>query len=105
MTVGSAGTLAGTGVIKSSIGVLGTLAPGLPGTAGGKLSVAGTVSFASSAVYLDTIHRASASAIAISGGATLGGATVTLAAGSTVSTDRTYTILVAGSLSGTFNPT
>ena len=79
--------------------------PGIPGTAGGTLSVAGTVSFASSADYLDTINGASASSINISGAATLGGATVTIAAGSTVTTGRTYTIMVAGSLSGTFNPT
>ena len=105
MTVSPRGTLAGTGIITSVIGVIGTLAPGLPGTAGGTLSVAGTVSFASSAKYLDTINGASASSINISGAATLGGATVTIAAGSTVTTGKTYTILVAGSLSGTFNPT
>jgi fibronectin-binding autotransporter adhesin len=56
MTVSSGGTLAGTGVITSSITIVngGTLEPGLPGTAGGVLGIAGTLTFASSsASYLD----------------------------------------------------
>ena len=54
---------------------------GLPGTAGGVLSIAGTLSFASGATYLDTISGGSASLAAIGGApgtATLGGATVAL---------------------------
>ena len=111
MTVSSGGTLAGTGAITSSIGISsgGTLAPGTPGTAGTNLNVSGSVSFASGADYLDTISGASASATAITGTATLGGATVTIAGGSTVNAGTQYTILTdtGGGLGGsdTFNPT
>ena len=107
MTVSSGGTLAGTGIIVSSIGDRrgGHWQPGLPGTAGGTLSVTGTRQLRFGANYLDTINGASASSINISGSATLGGATVTIAAGSAVTPGKTYTILVAGGLSGTFNPT
>ena len=47
MTVSNGGTLAGTGIIASSITIAngGTLEPGLPGTAGGVLSIAGSLTF------------------------------------------------------------
>ncbi len=108
MTVTGGGTLAGTGVIVSSVGVDiasgGILAPGMPGTAGGKLTITGGVSLASGADYLEAIDGASASETTISGTATLGGAAVTIASGSTVTAGTTYTILGAAALSGTFNP-
>ena len=110
MTVGSGGTLAGTGIITSSITINsgGTLEPGPPGTAGGTLSVAGNLTFASGAKYLDTIGTATASVATISGTATLGDATVTIAAGSTVTAGTTYTVMVdtSGGLGSgnTFNP-
>ena len=84
----------------------GTLEPGTPGTAGTKLSVTGALTFDSGAKYLDTFGSGVASEASISGLATLGDATVTIAAGSTVAAGTTYTILTAaGGLSGTFNPT
>ena len=81
MTVSNGGTLAGTGFIASSITIDGggTLAPGLPGTAGGVLTISGTVSFASTAYYLDTIDGLSASLTQITGTGLLNNATLTLA--------------------------
>ena len=76
----------------------------VPGTAGGKLTITGGVSFASGADYLEAIYGASASETTISGTATLGGAAVTIASGSTVTARTTYTILGAAALSGTSNP-
>ena len=96
MTVSNAGTLAGTGIIASSITIANgaTLEPGLPGTAGGVLSISGSLTFASSSAnYLDTINGLSASEAEISGPGVLNGATLTIAAGSTVSSGTTYTIM------------
>jgi uncharacterized protein with beta-barrel porin domain len=95
MTVSNGGTLAGSGTIVSSLGVLsgGTVQPGLPGTAGGVLSVGGNIGFASGATYLDTISRTSASELYVTGTASLGG-TIVLAtvAGTTIANGTTYTI-------------
>jgi hypothetical protein len=108
LTVSNAGTLAGTGTITSSIAIAngGTLEPGTPSSAGTNLSVVGSLTLASGADFLETIDGASASEVIVSS-ATLGGATVTVAAGSTVTAGTTYTILddTGGAPSGTFNPT
>ncbi len=88
------GTLAGTGTLKGvSVSSGATLEPGTPGSAGTELDISGTLTFASGAGYLDTIAGANASETSITGTATLGGATVTVAAGSTVETNTKYTIL------------
>ena len=99
------GTLAGTGIIDPltvTIHSGATLQPGAPGTAGGKLSIVGSLAFQSAAVYLVTINGANASYTSVTGTATLGGAQVSIASGSTVVMDKRYTILTdaGGGLGG-----
>jgi uncharacterized protein with beta-barrel porin domain len=99
------GTLAGTGVLDPltvTIHSGATLQPGAPGIAGGKLSIVGSLAFQSAAVYLVTINGASASYTSVTGTSTLGGAQVSIAAGSTVVMDKRYTILTdtGGGLGG-----
>lgn len=109
VTVSHAGTLAGTGTIAAAVAVNGTLQPGNPGTAGTNLAITGTLTFSNTAAYLDTIGTATASETNVTGTATLGDATVTVAPGSTVTGGTEYTILTdtGGGLGGgnTFNPT
>jgi uncharacterized protein with beta-barrel porin domain len=82
----------------------GVLAPGLPHTVG-TLSITGSLAFASAAVYLDTISGANAGKTVVSGTATLSGASVQVASGSTIQFNTRYTILTANSgVTGTFNP-
>lgn len=102
----SGGTLGGTGTVAGvNVGAGATLMPGLPGAVG-TLSINGNLVFASAAAYLISINGASASKTQISGGATLNGANVTVAAGSLVVLGQKYSILTAtGGVSGTFNPT
>ncbi len=104
MTVSNAGTLAGTGTITTAMSILagGTLQPGTPGTAGGTLHITGNLVFNAAAFYMVTINGASVSKTVASGTATLGGASVKVATGSTVTNGTPYTILTAGSLSGAF---
>ena len=90
------GTLAGLGIIDPltvTIHSGATLQPGAPGTAGGKLNIVGSLVFQSAAVYLVTINGASASYTSVTGTATLGGAQIAIAAGSTVVVGQKYTIL------------
>ena len=90
------GTLAGLGIIDPltvTIHSGATLQPGAPGTAGGKLNIVGSLVFQSAAFYLVTINGASASYTSVTGTATLGGAQVAIAAGSTVVVGQKYTIL------------
>jgi len=106
VTVNS-GTLFDGGAINAgSVNINGgALAPGLPHTVG-TLSISGNLVLASAAVYLDTISGANASKTAVTGTATLGGASVQIAAGSTIQFNTKYTILTAsGGVIGTFNPT
>jgi hypothetical protein len=98
------GTLAGTGTLKGvSVSSGATLEPGTPGSAGTELNINGNLIFASGADYLETINGANASETAITGTATLGGATVTIAGGSTVDANTKYTILAdtGGGIGGT----
>ncbi|WP_294534478.1 hypothetical protein, partial [uncultured Rhodoblastus sp.] len=116
--VTSGGTLAGKGLItvappgSSTVNALNvnngaTLWPGVPGSAG-TLTLAANVIFASGATYQDTFRVKNAGLTAIDGAATLGGATVVIAAGSTPILGMPYTILTdtAGGLGGgnIFNP-
>ena len=84
-----------------------TLEPGTPGSAGTELNIDGGLTLVSGADYLETIGGASASETSITGTATLGGATVTVAAGSTIDLNTKYTILAdtGGGIGGsnTFN--
>ncbi|QOZ38065.1 hypothetical protein XH92_22900 [Bradyrhizobium sp. CCBAU 53421] len=80
----------------------GTLAPGSAANPTGTLTVNGNLAFQSGAIYLVQVTPTAASSTNVGGTATLGGATVnaTFANGSYIS--KQYTILSAGSVSGTF---
>jgi uncharacterized protein with beta-barrel porin domain len=99
------GTLAGTGIIDPlavTIHSGATLQPGTPGSAGGRLSLVGSLVFQSAAVYLVTINGSSASYAAVTGTASLGGAQVSIASDSQVIPRQKYTILTdtGGGLGG-----
>ncbi|MBR1219726.1 autotransporter domain-containing protein [Bradyrhizobium sp. U87765 SZCCT0131] len=102
MVVKGGATLGGTGTVgATTVSAGGIFAPGsgAPGTA---MTVNGSLAFASGAFYAVALNPSTASSANVAGAATLGGATVnaTFAGGSHVS--RQYTILTAGSISGTF---
>ncbi len=103
VTVNSGGTLAGTGTVgATAVASGGTLQAG-SGTAGSSLNVTGTLGMNAGSTYAVNINAATASFANVSGIATLGGATINVifAPGSTF-TNKRYTILYAGSISGTF---
>jgi len=96
------GTLAGTGTFNSvNVNSGGTLAPGTVGVPGTSMTINGSLAFASGATYLVYLNPATASFASVSGAARLNGTVqANFASGSYVS--RQYTILTAGSISGTF---
>jgi autotransporter-associated beta strand protein len=101
-TVNAGGTLAGTGTLgNTTITSGGTLAAG-NGTAGSSVTVSGSLAFQSGAIYMVQVNPATSSFTHVTGTATLGGASVqaTYANGSYVA--KQYTIVTAGSVSGTF---
>jgi uncharacterized protein with beta-barrel porin domain len=107
----NSGTLFDGGAITAgtvTVNAGAVLAPGLPHTTG-TLTITGNLVFASAAAYLETISGAASSKTTVTGAATLGGASVQIATGSTVTAGFKYTILTdtAGDLGGTnlFNPT
>jgi uncharacterized protein with beta-barrel porin domain len=105
-TVNSGGALSGGGTIFNNVAINsgGTLAPG-NATAGTSLTVQGNLAFQSAAIYLLSFNGAAASSTMVNGSATLGGASVRVANGSTITKGTQYTILHAdGGVSGTFNP-
>jgi uncharacterized protein with beta-barrel porin domain len=96
------GILSGTGTVgATTVNNGGTLKPG-NGTPGTFMTISGNLAFASGALYLVQLNPSTASFASVTGTATLGGATVNAiyANGSYVA--KTYTILTAGSVSGTF---
>ncbi len=100
--VDSGGTLAGIGTVgNTTIAAGGIFMPG-SGTAGTSLNVNGTLGFAAGSTYAINVDPTIASFANVSGTATLNGATVNaiFAPGSYIS--KQYTILDAGSMSGTF---
>jgi autotransporter-associated beta strand protein len=101
VTVNAGGTLAGTGTVHNAFIGGGTLMAG-NGTAGSSMTVNGTLGFNAAATYRVNVDPTMASFANVSGAATLGGATVnaSFAPGSYIS--KQYTILTAGSISGTF---
>ena len=106
----NSGTLFDGGAISAgsvNVNSGGVLAPGLPHTVG-TLSITGDLVFASAAVYLETISGANAGNTAVTGTATLGGASVQIASGSSVTVGTKYTILTdtGDTLGGanSFNP-
>lgn len=101
-SVGSGGTLAGTGTAGNvTVASGGTLAPG-SGVAGTSLSIAGSLAFQSGALYQIQVSPSAASLANVSGAATLAGTVqAVLSPGSYLT--KTYTILTAASRSGTFD--
>ncbi|MDP3076045.1 autotransporter domain-containing protein [Bradyrhizobium sp.] len=103
VTVNAGGTLAGTGTVGNTLVTGGIFAPGT-GTPGSSMTVTGALGFNPASTYAVNLNPATSSFATVSGAATLGGATVnaSFAPGGYIS--RQYTILTAGSISGTFNP-
>ncbi len=105
VTVNTGAALAGGGVIDSDIVVNagGTLAPGSSTT--GSFMTMTSLAMQSGAQYLVQLNPATASYAVVTGTATLGGATVhaVFDPGSYIA--KRYTILTAGSVSGTFDNT
>ena len=100
--VNNTGTLSGVGTVGTTqVNAGGTFAPG-SGAPGSSMTVTGNLTLAAAAQYMVQINPATASFAAVSGDATLGGATVnaTFASGSYIS--KRYTILTAGSRAGMF---
>jgi len=100
--VNSGGVLSGQGAVgNTQVAAGGMLAPG--NAVGTSLAISGNLAFQSGALYLARINPATASSAAVTGTATLNGATVNAVflPGSYVS--KQYTILSAtGGVSGTF---
>jgi T5SS/PEP-CTERM-associated repeat protein len=106
VTVNSGATLSGTGIVDPATTTInngGTFMPG-NGTPGSSMTISGSLALSSGAFYLVQINPVTSSFANVTGTATLGGATVNavFANGSYVA--KQYTILTAGSVSGTFNP-
>ncbi|PDT75680.1 autotransporter [Bradyrhizobium sp. C9] len=80
----------------------GTLAPGSAANPTGTLTVNGNLAFQSGAIYLVQVTPTLAASTNVSGTATLGGATVNAAFANGNYISKQYTILGAGSVSGTF---
>jgi uncharacterized protein with beta-barrel porin domain len=101
VAVNTGGTLAGTGIVNNVSIAGGTFAPG-SGTPGSSMTVIGLLGFTAASTYAVDINATTSSFAHVTGAASLGGATVnaTFAGGSYVS--KQYTILTAGSVSGTF---
>jgi len=98
-TVNSGGLLMGSGTVGSTqVNAAGIFAPG-NGTAGSSMNVSGNLAFQSGALYLVLLNQTSSYA-SVTGSATLGGGIIDAVYGSYVS--RQYTVLTAGSVSGTF---
>jgi uncharacterized protein with beta-barrel porin domain len=106
-------TVAATGTVTSAnafaiqtVGAAATVT--VAGTVAGSMQIAGpgsTLTFQPGAVYKVFVNPATASLANVGGTATLGGATVNAAWANGSYIARQYTIVTAGSVSGTFNPT
>jgi autotransporter-associated beta strand protein len=101
VTVNAGGTLMGTGIVGNTVVTGGTFAPG-SGTAGSSMTVTGTLGLNAAATYTVNLNPSTSSFANVSGAATLGGAAVnaSFANGSYIA--KKYTMLTAGSISGTF---
>jgi uncharacterized protein with beta-barrel porin domain len=97
----SGGTLGGTGTVGNTLVSGGIFTPG-SGAPGSSMTVNGTLGLNAASTYAININPTTSSFATVSGVATLGGSTVnaSFAAGSYIS--KQYTILTAGSISGTF---
>jgi autotransporter-associated beta strand protein len=99
-TVNAGGTLMGTGTVGNTT-VAGVFAPG-SGAAGTTQTVNGTLGFSAGGIYRVFVNPTTTSSANVTGTATLTGGTVNaqFAAGSYLT--RSYTILTAGTRTGTF---
>jgi uncharacterized protein with beta-barrel porin domain len=111
-TFNAGGVLSGTGTDGASqINAGGTLAPGNAANPTGTLTISGNLAFQSAATYLIALNGAASSKTDVTasstsaGTATLNGASVSIASGSTLALGTRYTILTAaGGVGGMFNP-
>jgi autotransporter-associated beta strand protein len=104
VTVNAGGTLDGTGSVgATTINNGGTFMPG-NGTPGSSMTISGSLALSSGAFYLVQINPSTSSFANVTGTATLGGATVNAVYANGSYVAKQYTILTAGSVSGTFNP-
>ncbi|MDH2344855.1 autotransporter domain-containing protein [Bradyrhizobium sp. SSUT77] len=99
VTVAAGGTFGGIGTVGNTVVNGGTLAPGKPT---GTLTVSGDLSFTSASNYMVRVSGASSGLTAVTGTATLGGATVVVVPTGTIA--KHYTILNASTLPDRFNP-
>ncbi|ALK09652.1 Extracellular serine protease precursor [Blastochloris viridis] len=101
-TVNSGALLFGTGTVGNTfVASGGTFQPG-SGTPGSSMTVTGNLGFDSGSVYAVNVNPATSSFSNVSGTATLGGATVSASYAGGTYIAKQYTILSAGSVSGTF---
>ena len=100
-TVNAGATLLGTGQLGATqINAGGALVPGL--TVGTSMTLA-SLAMQSGALYYVELNPATSSFASVTGTATLGGATVNAAFDNGTYVAKKYTILTAGSVSGTFS--
>ncbi|MGX0960015.1 uncharacterized protein with beta-barrel porin domain [Bradyrhizobium japonicum] len=104
MTTLNSGSLLGVGTVGNLTANGGVFTPG-GGVVGGSMTVSGSLVMAAASTYLVEVTPATSTSGIVTGNANLGGATLgaNFAAGSYVA--KKYTILTAGSITGTFNPT
>jgi len=101
ITANSGGTLTGTGSVGNTAIAGGVFAPG-SGTAGSSMTVNGTLGFTAGSTYAVAIDPTTSSFVQVSGTATLGGATVSASYANGAYLAKRYSILTAGSVSGSF---
>lgn len=99
--VNAGGTLGGAGTVGNTTILGGTLAPG---NSVGTITVQGSLTFNAAATYMVEIAGANTDRTNVTGTASLGGAKVVVAPGSTPIAGQRYTILNAtGGVNGTFS--
>jgi uncharacterized protein with beta-barrel porin domain len=98
------GTLGGNGMVGAvAIGDGGTLMPGLPGTAGGVLTIAGPLSMTGGANYLANVSPSAASRAQIVGTALIAGTLTAYGTGGAYTSGATYNVFTAsGGFTGSF---
>jgi uncharacterized protein with beta-barrel porin domain len=99
VTVNAGGTLGGTGVVGNTTVNGGTLAPG---NSIGTLTVSGSLTMTAASTYLVQISRASSDMTVVTGTANLAGR-VTVDPLTRITATTTYTIMIAGTVNGTFD--
>jgi autotransporter-associated beta strand protein len=103
VSVNSGGTLSGDGTVDPATVTIfsgGTFAPGLPGTPGTSMTIAGTLAFQSGALYLVQINSSASTFANVTGTAALGGNVLAMLTPGT-NPLKQYTILQSAGLNGT----